>query len=188
MWDQAGEINGEMGLKKVKWQKKERKYWGHTDGHWILLRIEWTHLWKTTVYSPFIERIAILTSCSLCEVEAISDDDWVWGTLWWKNRAHCIHITISHHIGICGSLPLTFAKIEGHAQRKENNANDTIMVHSNQEMWRKSKGCQRGHHHCQMLLWWLTTFSLKCMDNFKENDLFCKWKLKFSLQKFQNTK
>ena len=120
MWDQAGEINGEMGLKKVKWQKKERKYWGHTDGHWILLRIEWTHLWKTTVYSPFIERIAILTSCSLCEVEAISDDDWVWGTLWWKNRAHCIHITISHHIGICGSLPLTFAKIEGLAQRKVN--------------------------------------------------------------------
>lgn len=31
--------------------------------------------------SPFIERIAILTSCSLCEVKAISDDDWVWETL-----------------------------------------------------------------------------------------------------------
>lgn len=110
----------EEGAKR-KWNdRKERKYWGHTDGHWIVLWIEWTHLWKTAVYFPFIERIAILTSCSLCEVKAISDDDWVWETLWWENRAHCIQRSISHHIGICGSLPLTPARIEELAQRKVN--------------------------------------------------------------------
>lgn len=71
------------------------------------------------VFPHFIARIAILTSCSLRGVRAISDDDWVLrNALMGKNGAHCIHI--SHHIGICGSLPLTLAKIEELALRKVN--------------------------------------------------------------------
>lgn len=94
-----------------KWQWRRWKYWGHIDGRWIVLRIEWTHLLKTAAFfCRFIERIATLTSCSLCETKPYpmvigpgkrSDG---------KNRAHCIHITISHRVGICGSLPPTFGQ------------------------------------------------------------------------------
>lgn len=66
--------------------------------------------------SPVIERIATLTSCSLCGTKPYhDDDDWLWvagwsggggvGCDWGKNRSHRIHMAISRHIGICGWLP-----------------------------------------------------------------------------------
>lgn len=75
---------------------------------------------ETTVYfPPVIERIATLTSCSLCGTKPYhDDDDWLWVAGWLgglrgsgggvlaviggKNRSHRIHMAISRHIGICG--------------------------------------------------------------------------------------
>lgn len=119
-WRQEGEINGKMGLKGSEMTEENGSIGVTLMGTELCCELNELIFERLLCIFSFIERIAILTSCSLCEVKAISDDDWVWETFWWENRAHCIHITISHHIGICGSLPLTPARIEELAQRKVN--------------------------------------------------------------------
>lgn len=84
-----------------------------SGSHWWVLNCvaNWMNssLKDYCVFSLYWENSHINILFSLRD-KAISDDDWLWETLWWKNRAHCIHIAISHHIGICGSLLPTFGQ------------------------------------------------------------------------------